>query len=611
MTPQHDDSLRCRPSRGALRSAEVILALVIPALIAPLGCGTFGGGKAAPVIEANAPAPTPDSIPAADALARTTTSWWDSLAAPELPVERSAWLAAHPDIRELEELFRQAVALTARNMLDPAEDLLDEVKDKAEAPAAAPQDSLAQAYRQSLNRRLTLLAGLLAEERVVLGRSVPPDSVLDAVYADLRGLVFPDTLAPITPEARRAIETELLDVDNPLVQEWLSYFTGPGRTYFARWLERKASTDSLIVGILKDSGLPPELFYLSVIESGLSSRARSRVGAVGYWQFMPGTAQHFALRRDWWVDERRDLEMSTRAAATYLSQLYNHFQNWPLVLAAYNAGEGRIDRIIRRVGHEDFWRLPLPQQTRNHIPKFIAAARIFADPASYGFEPPEPAPLRYDVVKMDAPTDLDIIARCAGVGSEDVRELNPALLRGVSPPDAKSYPVRVPAGRGEICQRELSRLPVDQRVTWRQHGVQKGETLGGIARKYGVSVAMLKQTNKMGKSNLIHPGDRLLIPVGGGAAARRAPAEREPAQQQVAAASSAAGGVYAPPDGYKKVTYSVRRGDTLARIAKKLGVTLEHLLQVNNLAKRSLLRPGQRLIAWLPASAAGQLSDAG
>ena len=646
----HTNPYRTRPGKSSRPLLPLLFACLLAGLVAVLfvaGCGTLGIGRgSAPTVSA----PT-DAAPAADSLAaeaeadddaseaEDSGAWADSLAAPVVPGERAAWLAAHPGIRELEELFRKAITLTARNMFDPAEDLLGELKAKVDSSSATPADSIATAYRASLSHRLTLLAALLAEERVVLGRQAPPDSVLEAVYADLRGLVFPDTLAPISPEARTAIQRELLDIDNPLVQQWLDYFTGPGRSFFARWLDRKAGTDSLMVGILKDAGLPPELFYLSVIESGLSPRARSRVGAVGYWQFMPGTAKHFDLRRDWWVDERRDLEMSTRAAATYLSQLYNYFQNWPLVLAAYNAGEGRVDRIIKRAGHSDFWRLPLPDQTRNHIPKFIAAARIFANPAAYGFDPPATPPLRYDVVKVDSPTDIDVIARCAGTDREQVQALNPALLRGVSPPDARSYAIRVPAGLGEQCQLALARIPADQRITWRSHPVKKGDTLGGIARRYGVSVALLKQTNHMGRSNMIHPGDRLLIPVPGfsppavvaeksgrdsvyGSGTEMAASGADPVPKSAASAAQVAAtpkpsrdqarsGGYTPPDGYQKVSYSVRPGDTLFAIAKKLGVTLDHLRQVNRLTRRALLRPGQTLFAWLPASSARAGTNAG
>lgn len=582
-----------RPRAGtAARVLGSLLAGAAFSLVA--GCGTFhlpgwGRDRADVPPQASAPAPAGDDG-AADLDGGVALS-------PEL----AAWLADRPELAELEEIYREAVALTARSLHDPAEDLLLELKDKlSETPLPSDADSLTVNYRQSLDRRVILLAGLLAEERAVSGRSAPADSLLERAYADIKGLVLPDTLAPIPQEARSAIETNLLAIDNALVQEWLAYFIGAGRDFFTRWLERKAQTDSLVIAILTEAGLPAELYYMSMIESGLNSHARSRVGAIGYWQFMPGTARHFRLRRDWWVDERRDLEMSTRAAAAYLSQLYNHFQDWALVLAAYNAGEGRIDRIIKRAGHRDFWRLPLPSETRNHIPKFIATARICADPARYGFASPPPNPLRYDVVNVDRPTDLDVVARCAGVAKEEVRALNPALLRGVSPPDSRGYPVRVPLGRGAACAKALAGLPDSERIAWQHHTVRKGETVGGIAARYGVTAAMLRETNKIPKSNLIHPGDQLLIPMGGGLTPPQ-PRSSGSRSAAAAAAPAAASRDYTPPAGYERIHYDVRRGDTLSSIARRLGVTLDHLRLVNNLKRTSLIRPGQRLFAWRPS----------
>jgi membrane-bound lytic murein transglycosylase D len=441
------------------------------------------------------------------------------------------------------------------------------------------------------------LAGLLAEGQAIGELTAASDSALAASYGRLRGLAFPDSLVPITGRHRRALAADLLRVDNPAVQQWIDYFTGPGRRQFDHWLSRKASTDSLVTALLDRAGLPRELLYLAMIESGLSCYARSGVGAVGPWQFMPGTAKRYGLRCDWWVDERRDLELSTRAAVAYLSTLYEQFQDWALVLAAYNAGEARIARAIQRAGHDNFWRLHLPQQTAAHIPKFIAAARIGEAPARFGFAEAAKEPLAYDVVEVSDATDLGVIAKCAGVPDDELPALNPALLRRTSPPDSPRYPVRVPFGCGDRCERELRRIPPERRLTWRQHRVASGQTLSHIASQYGTSVTSLREANHLKNVNMIRPGDQLLIPMPAVLADKARQREEEK-------------GHYVPPDGYERVSYRVKAGDTLGAIARRLGVSLKHLRKVNGLSS-SLIRPGQKLYAYRPPrlSSASEAAD--
>jgi membrane-bound lytic murein transglycosylase D len=230
----------------------------------------------------------------------------------------------------------------------------------------------------------------------------------------------------------------------------------------------------------------------------------------------------------------------------------------------------------------------LPSQTTDYVPKFIAAARIGEDPEKYGFQKPNIVPLRYDVLQVDDATDLELIARCAGVSSETIRRLNPALLRGASPPDMKGYPVRVPMGTGSKARDALRRVPADKRLTWRRHRVERGETLGHIARDYGTNVNDIAKLNKLGDVHLIRPGDQLLIPM--------------PAELAKKARSRASEkGHYVPPDGYVRVSYKVKSGDTLGGVARKLGVSLAHLRKVNNIHRTNLIHPGQRLYAYRPA----------
>ncbi|MBE0567694.1 MAG: LysM peptidoglycan-binding domain-containing protein [Krumholzibacteria bacterium] len=529
---------------------------------------------------------------AGDAPSRTVTDW-DTLAMDLPDPDPGPTVAVGPDgladLADLETLLADALVLVAEGSLDLAEDHLFVLQEQTDGPAAPPADSPAAAHRQSLARRTTLLAGILAEQTAFGADPAEADSLLAAGYVRLDRFAFPDSLVPAAGTDLPAIVADLLKVDNQAVRRWEEYFTGRGRKHFDVWLGRKAAVDSLVAAVLADQGLPAELAYLGLIESGFSSRAVSSVGAVGPWQFMEGTSRMYGLTTNWWVDERRDMELATRAAAAYLKDLHDQFGDWALVLAAYNTGEGRIARKIRQHGHDNFWELRLPEQTTAHIPKYIAAARIGEDPEAYGFDRPRATPLAYDILPVDDATDLELIARCAGVPTAEVLALNPALLRGASPPDVKGYPVRVPRGTGSRAQRELARVPADKRLTWRSHRVQRGETLGAIARRYGTGVQDIARLNRLGNVHTIHPGDQLLIPM---------PA----ALAQKAQKRADEKGHYVPPSGYQRVAYEVKTGDTLGGIARKLGVSVPHLRKVNNIHSTSLIFPGQRLFAYRAGS---------
>jgi LysM repeat protein len=515
----------------------------------------------------------------------------DTLETVVLPDEPIVALPIGPDgyaeLEDLEGLCSTAMELAAEGSYDLAQDHLFALEAQTGLPLPADADSLYVAHLRSLERRVWLLGGVLAEQESFQGDPLAADSLLTANYSRLARSDFPDSLVPATGVHLPGIAADLLTVENEAVRKWENYFTGRGRRTYQHWLERKVAADSLVAAIFEEHGLPRELIYLGMIESGLSPRAVSNVSAVGPWQFMAGTAKDYDLNLNWWIDERRDLEMSTRAAARYIKYLYGRFGDWALVLAAYNTGGGRIARKIRLHGHDNFWDMRLPVQTANHVPKYIAAARIGENPEKYGFQVPRVEPLEYDVLHVDDATDLDLIARCAGVGSEKIRQLNPALLRGASPPDFKDYPVRVPRGTGGTALAALNRVPTDKRLTWRQHRVERGETLGHIARNYGTSVNDIARLNKLGDVHLIRPGDQLLIPM--------------PAELASKARSRASEkGHYVPPSGYVRVSYKVKSGDTLGGIARKLGVSLNHLRKVNNIYKTNLIHPGQRLYAYRP-----------
>ena len=508
------------------------------------------------------------------------------------PEEPSSFLLplgpqGYASLDDLSELLATTMELLAENQLALAQDHLFVLEDQIMLPLPADADSLYVAGRLSVERQTWFLDGILAEKTAFAGDPALSDSLLATEYTRLGNFAFPDSLVPATGVTLPAFTADLLKIDNQAVTKWVSYFSGRGHKNFQVWLDRKTSCSDLVTSILDEYGLPHELIYLAVIESGLSSRAVSSVGAVGPWQFMPGTGKAYKLDQSWWIDERRDLEMSTHAAAKYLTRLHKRFGDWALVLASYNSGENRVARRIRQHGHDNFWDMRLPSQTTAYVPKFIAAARIGENPEKYGFTTRTMPTLEYDVVKVRDATDLELMAKCAGVPVQEVVQLNPALLREASPPGMKGYPIRVPRGKGPKATTALSKVPLDKRLTWRRHKVQRGENLGMIARQYGTSVKDIATLNKMKDVHLIRPGDQLLIPM--------------PAQlAQLARSRAAEKGHYVPPAGYRRVSYNVKKGDNLGIIGRKLGVSVKHLRKVNGIYKTNLIYPGQKLYAYRP-----------
>jgi LysM repeat protein len=594
---------------GASRAALLVLPL---ALAAAFHSGCAGGGgppvQQAAVADANFYSETTRARRTSD----TTPDDGILDGALEVTAEPVVELQlddqGRASLPSLEKIARTALSLAAEGRLNEAQDHLYVLEDQAALPAPVDADSLYLEQMLSLQRRAGLLGAVLAEQLAFSGEASLADSLLADGYARLGQSAFPDSLVPATGATLPAITVDLLKVDNQEVTRWVNYFAGRGRDHFQVWLERRAEVDSMITAILDENGLPREMIYLAMIESGLSPRAVSSAKAVGPWQFMAPTGKGNGLRIDWWIDERRDMEASTRAACKYIRNLYAQFNDWALVLAAYNTGEGRVERVINQHGHDDFWNLRLPSQTTAHIPKFIAAARIGEDPERFGFAVPAARPLHYDLLPVDIATDLGVIAKCAGVEEAEIKALNPALVRGVASPDKKTYNVKVPKGKGASAQVALAKVPAAKRLMWSSHRVARGETLGRIASTYGATVADIARLNRLNKPYLIHPGDELLIPMPGelSASARERMASAQTSGKSggksggKAKAATKGKGKYEPPAGWERVSYDVRKGDTVGIIAKRLGVTVTHLRQVNSLPRSNLIRAGQRLFAYKP-----------
>jgi len=315
---------------------------------------------------------------------------------------------------------------------------------------------------------------------------------------------------------------------NPQVQHFLDRFTGARREVVNLWVGRAGRYLGMIRDVLKARGLPEELAYTAMIESGFNPVAVSRVGAKGMWQFMAGTARRYGLRVDQWIDERLDPEKSTIAAAAYLRDLHNMFGSWALAQAAYNAGEVKVSRAIRATGSSDFWTLAktnhLRMETRDFVPAIHAATLIAQDPARYGFELTETGPLAVETVSVPASTDLRRLAPRTGITLDTLRTLNPVLVRSITPP-GDAWQLKVPVGtrtevmtalappakpalpakpaRGGTLRPAASRGDV--------HVVQPRDTVGSIAKQYGVSVSDVLRWNRLEEQARIRPGDRLRV----------------------------------------------------------------------------------------------------
>lgn len=335
--------------------------------------------------------------------------------------------------------------------------------------------------------------------------------------AVLIGCELPDRTGVHRKEPPRAevVEWDIPIEMNDAVESWLHYYQTRGRKSFEITLARAGRYERLMREIFRRAGLPEDLIYLSLIESGFEGTAYSRARAAGLWQFVPATAKIYKLEISYWVDERYDPIAATAAAAEYLEDLQREFGDWYLTVAAYNAGPGRVHRAIRRAGSRDFWTLAekrvLRSETRNYVPKLIAAALIAKQPEKYGLrERPEPI-ATFDFGFVPDATSLDVVADAAGVPLGEILALNLHLIRGITPP-GEQYRVRVPAGRPRVFTENYANVPPSERVRSVVHIVRRGENLQRIARNYGTRVSAILKANERLEPTRLSVGQRLVIP---------------------------------------------------------------------------------------------------
>ncbi len=460
---------------------------------------------------------------------------------------------------------------------------------------------------------------------------VIPESTLDVSISALQYLI--DDAVEHTEEMDLSKITfkppPMTTVPLPLneeVEKNILFYSTKGKKFFGRWLERSGKYFPLMAPILEEEGVPPELIYLTMIESGVNPTARSWAKCVGLWQFLKSTGEAYGLRGDYYCDDRRDPEKATRAAARHLRDLYNRYNDWHLALAAYNAGAGRIDRCIRKAangepvgnsnselntrvsaltdGKIDYWdiRPYLPEETQNYVPRYIAATIIALNPEAYDFTELEyDQPFDSKKVYVNKSYLDESLAECVGIPVDLFREMNPHLLQNITPPDRGKFEIYIPRYRAQTFASNIGSLPEARSAGSGVHNVRKGETLSGIARKYGVSLADLKDANDIGKTRKLKKGEVLVIP---GRAMANDNTSSKIAQDNLSSTSNPE--KYDDPTlrtrGREQVALVVREGMTLGSIADQYNVKVHDLLTWNSMKANDVLIPGKKLMVWVRPS---------
>ena len=421
-----------------------------------------------------------------------------------------------------------------------------------------------------------------------------------------------DISALLEPEQFQDFDIPI--VFNDAVKYYIQWFTTEKRKVFGNWLKRSRRYVPIIREILKDQGMPEDLVYLAMIESGFNPKAYSSAKACGPWQFIYATGGRYGLKVNYWIDERRDPEKSTVAAAKYLRDLFNQFGCWYLAAAGYNAGEGRVERAIEKHKTNDFWELSnynaLPKETRAYIPQLIAAAVIAKDPEKYGFGSiTYDAPIRFEFIRVPRGTSLSAVAKSASLDIAEVRSINPEILRGITPPNMDDYKIKLPQGidtKGFTNKLQVALSHERQIKDVVAYKVKKKDTMASIAKKHGLNREDLYLVNECDGELKVKPGMTINIPRYNGpskgrtefAKSRKENLEPKPAQEERLARSEKTQVQTRKSEPQQQpqspAIHVVRKGETLASISSKYNIDVAELKSANKL-KGNKVTPNMKL----------------
>ncbi|HXM24140.1 MAG TPA: LysM peptidoglycan-binding domain-containing protein [Terriglobales bacterium] len=558
-----------------IRKLYLLIAAAVTLVLGSTACQTAhrpaallpSGGSAAP-----APSATPGPAPQPDAHAKTVPPTQielkpDPVAELIAQVEKEYktgqdnYKAGHLDAAK--ENFDRAFNLLLESSLDVRSD-----------------DRLQQEFDRVLNGVNGLELQALQEGDGFTEQQSEPAPIDEANEVTL----------PVDPNVKAKAEAEVKAThsDLPLmmtdpVAGYINYFSTRGRGTLERALARSGLYHDMIQRVLKEEGVPQDLIYLAQAESGFHPLALSRAGARGMWQFMASRAKGYGLERDWWVDERQDPEKSTRAAAHHLKDLYSEFGDWYLAMAAYNSGPGTVQKAVKRTGYADYWQLykrnVLPKETRNYVPIILAVTIMAKNPEQYGLDQvvTEKA-VPYDVLKIDYPVDLRLVAECVDASASTLQDLNPSLLRLTTPKD-REFELHLPAGTKDRYRSAIAAIPPDMRVWWRYHKVAPGDTLASLAHSFHTSRQAIVQANSLDGDEELRAESELIIPVAPG----KHPADEEASYSR------------------RATSYKVRKGDTVQTVADNFGVPPAMVRRWNHL-KGDSVRGRRVLYIHLPVA---------
>ncbi len=394
---------------------------------------------------------------------------------------------------------------------------------------------------------------------------------------------------------------------NPAVAKWVSYFTGRGRDWFTRYAERGGRYAPVLSKILNDNGLPRDLIYLAMAESGFQNIAKSHASAMGPWQFMSFTGRRYGLNQTWWLDERRDPLKASVAAASYLKDLHDMFGSWELATAGYNAGEGKIGRAIKRYGTRDFWKLTngryLKPETKNYVPKIMALAIIGKNLEAFGFSSLAfHQPLDFELLEVAGNTDLFEMSKVLEVPFEELQRYNPELLRWQTPPQVATYQLRVPVGAKARWDGLADKSVVAASKSYQTWGVTKETNLQQVSQATKVPLPVLSFLNPELAGQRLSKGVEVILPFRADQSGRdhmyadlyEVPKRFRKARRSYYRAISSveeSGPRIKNPSKF----YVVKKGDTLWEISRRTGVSMDILVRSNSILKKREILPGDRL----------------